>query len=106
LAALLDARAPAGEVRREEALGREAVRLVRVGELLLRGVGDFAETAGLGDQALCNDAELLRLGVGGLDTLVENEGRGQVTEHGLAAAGVTVELPTRIVVSHDVLWNP
>jgi hypothetical protein len=72
----------------------KAAGLVLGRELLLRRVGDLAEAHRLGQEALGDATKLLRLRVGRLDSLVQDEVRGQVPQHRAAATGIAVELPT------------
>ena len=102
-AALLDARAEARDVGGDVARRSEALRAVAARELLHGRVGRGADAPRLGDEALGDPPELLGLGVGGLDPLVQDEIRRQVAQHRATAAGVAIELPTGVPVAHGFL---
>ncbi len=100
----LHADAEARDVRGDRTRGGEATRPVARRKLTLRRVGDWAEATCLGDEPLGNAPQFLRLRVGSFDVLVENEVCRQVAEHRAPAARIPVELSTRVLVAHGLLF--
>ena len=77
---------------RDVALRGDALGTIFRREQVERGVSDRPEPDRAGDQSLRDAAELLGLGVGGLDALVRYEVRRQRAEHRAPMTGVTPEL--------------